>query len=338
MQPIVSRREFAALAATLAVPATRARAQAPKNFRLGVSAPVVTILPAWLGEAGGFFEKNGIKTEVISMEGGTKGIQVLMSGEIQAMHVGLAPAVLANAAGADLRLVASTSNALPISLYSVKKLEPAIPKGAKIGISTFGSETDIALSIYLPKIGLRREDVEITQVGGSGQRFAALVAGRLDIAPLLEPTISQAKARGFHEIVDLSLTDAPWVFDCVVVSKPWLAANGDTMQRFLRGYMEGAWWGLKEEARTKELISAKFKTKDQSVIDASYAEFKKLMPLDGKPSADGARSVLAQLEGLKIPYKSKDIADYIDYGPLEQLAKDGFFADMEKKYGLKMKL
>ena len=335
MQPIVSRREFGAMAASLAAPA--ALAQAPKTVRLGISAPVVTILPAWLGEAGGFFEKYGVKTEVISMEGGTKGIQVLMSGEIQAMHVGLAPAVLANNAGADLRLVASTSNALPISLYSVKKLEPAIPKGAKIGISTFGSETDIALSLDLPKIGLKREDVEITQVGGSGQRFAALVAGRLDIAPLLEPTISQAKARGYHEIVDLSRTDTPWVFDCVVVSKQWLAANNDTMLRYLRGYMEGAWWGLKEEAKTKELISVKFKTKDQSVIDASYAEFKKLMPLDGKPSAEGARSVLAQLEGLKVAVKSKEVADYIDYGPLEQLAKEGFFAEMQKKYGLAMK-
>ncbi len=334
MQPVVSRRAFGAIAASLAAPG--AFAQAPKTFRLGVSAPVVTMLPAWLGEAGGFFEKYGVKTEVISMEGGTRGLQVLMSGEIQGMHVGLAPAAQANAAGADLRLVASTSNALPISLFSVKKLEPAIPKGAKIGISTFGSETDVALSILLPKLGLKREDVEITQVGGSGQRFAALVAGRLDIAPLLEPTISQAKARGYHEIYDLSRSGDAWVFDCVVVSKQWLAANGDTMQRYLRGYMEGAWWGLKEEAKTKELISAKFKTKDQTVIDASYAEFKKLMPLDGKPSAAGAREVLKQLEALKVDLKSKDIADYIDYGPLDQLAKEGFFAEMEKKYGFKM--
>ena len=102
------------------------------------------------------------------MEGGTRGIQVLLSGEIQAMHVGLAPMAPANASGADLKLVASTSNVLPFVIFSKTKSDPPIPKGAKYGISTFGSETDIALSILLPKFGLKREDVEITQVGGSG--------------------------------------------------------------------------------------------------------------------------------------------------------------------------
>ena len=70
-------------------------------FRIGISAPVVTIFPVWMGEAGGFFEKEGLKVEVITMEGGSRGVQVLMSGEIQAMHVGLAPVVQANKQGAE---------------------------------------------------------------------------------------------------------------------------------------------------------------------------------------------------------------------------------------------
>jgi NitT/TauT family transport system substrate-binding protein len=313
-----------------------ASAQAPlKPFKLGISAPVVTVLPVWLGEAGGFFEKNGLKVEVISMEGGTRGTQVLLSGEIQAMHVGLSPVVQANGAGADLRAVASSSNKLPITLFTSKKLEPALPKGAKVGISTFGSETDIALSILLPKLGLKREDVEITQVGGTGQRYAALIAGRLDVAPLMEPAITQAKGRGFIPIYDLSESGDAWIFDSVVVTKSWLAANQDTMQRFLRGYIEGAWWGLKEESKAKELIAVKFKTQDKAVIDATYAEFRKLMPLDGRPSVEGAKNVLKQLEAIKVPVKSKAVEDYVDFGPLDQLVKDGFFAELEKKYSMK---
>ncbi len=313
-----------------------AQAQSPlKTFKLGVSATVVTMLPAWLGEAGGFFEKNGLKIEVISMEGGTRGAQVLLSGEIQAMHVGLSPVVQANGAGADLRAVASSSNKLPITLFTTKKLEPSIPKGAKIGISTFGSETDIALSLLLPKLGLSRNDVEIVQVGGTGQRYAALIAGRLDVAPLLEPAITQAKGRGYIPIYDLSESGDAWIFDSIVVTKSWLDANKDTMQRFLRGYMEGAWWGIKEEAKTKDLIAAKFKTQDKAVIDATYNDLKKLMPLDGRPSIEGAKNILTQLEAIKVPFKSKAVEDYIDFGPLDQLVKDGFFAELEKKYGLK---
>ena len=136
-------------------------------FRIGISAPVVTIFPVWMGEAGGFYEKEGVKVEVISMEGGTRGVQVLMSGEIQAMHVGLAPVVQANKQGADLRLVTSTGNTIPITIFGAAAIKNmAELKGKTIGISTFGSETDIAISIALKQIGLTRQDVTISQIGG----------------------------------------------------------------------------------------------------------------------------------------------------------------------------
>src|SRR5471032_1453202 len=137
-----------------------ARAADPTLFRIGISAPVVTIFPVWMGEAGGFYEKEGVKVEVITMEGGTRGVQVLMSGEIQAMHVGLAPVVQANKQGADLRLVTSTGNTIPITIFGTAAIKSmAELKGKTIGISTFGSETDIAISIALKNVGLGRNDV-----------------------------------------------------------------------------------------------------------------------------------------------------------------------------------
>src|SRR5262245_22372488 len=102
----------------LGAAATSARAADPIPFKIGISAPVVTIFPVWMGEAGGFYEKEGLKVDVINMEGGTRGLQVLLSGEIQGMHVGLAPAVLANKQGADLRLVTSTCNTIPITMFT----------------------------------------------------------------------------------------------------------------------------------------------------------------------------------------------------------------------------
>src|SRR5262249_22621048 len=104
------------LALALGAAATCARAADPIPFKIGISAPVVTIFPVL--EAGGFYEKEGLKVDVINMEGGTRGLQVLLSGEIQGMHVGLAPAVLANKQGADLRLVTSTCNTIPITMFT----------------------------------------------------------------------------------------------------------------------------------------------------------------------------------------------------------------------------
>src|SRR5947199_1145744 len=218
-------------------------------FKIGISAPVVTIFPVWMGEFGGFYEKEGLKVEVINMEGGTRGLQVLLSGEIQAMHVGLAPAVLANKQGADLRLVTSTCNTIPITMFTKNGVGMGDLKGKTFGISTFGSETDIAISILLKRLGLTRQDITVAQIGGSSQRFAALIAGRIDVAPLIEPGITLAKERGFVPLIDLAAAGTPWIFDSVVVTANYLKQKRETLIRFVKAYVAGAYLALSDAAR-----------------------------------------------------------------------------------------
>ena len=279
-------------------------------FKIGISAPVVTIFPVWMAEAGGFYEKEGLRVEVVNMEGGTRGLQVLLSGEIQAMHVGLAPVVLANKQGADLRLVTSTCNTIPITMFAKPGLGMADLKGKTFGISTFGSETDIAISILLNKIGLTRQDVTVSQIGGSSQRFGALIAGRIDVAPLIEPGITLAKERGFNPLIDLAAAGTPWIFDSVVVTKSYLA--------------------LADATKAKQLIAQKYKTNDAKVIDATYADFKRLMPRDAAPSVNGAQNVLDQLAVIGTVIGSKNINDYLDLSIIDRLKQDGYFAGLEK--------
>jgi NitT/TauT family transport system substrate-binding protein len=320
------------LGLTLALGMPHARAADPVPFKIGISAPVVTIFPVWMAEAGGFYAKEGLKVEVINMEGGTRGLQVLLSGEIQAMHVGLAPAVLANKQGADLRLVTSTCNTIPITMFTKSGVGMADLKGKTFGISTFGSETDIAIGILLKQQGLTRQDVTVSQIGGSSQRFGALVAGRIDVAPLIEPAITLARERGFNPIIDLAAAGTPWIFDSVVVTSGYLKQNRDTLTRFVKAYIAGAYLALADETKAKEVIAQKFKTSDPKVIAATYADFKRLMPLDAAPTVDGAKNVLDQLVAIGSDIGSRDVNDYLDLGIIAQLKQEGYFAQMAKAY------
>src|SRR5262245_2983530 len=249
------------LALSLAAPG--AHAADPIPFKIGISAPVVTILPVWMAETGGFYAKEGLKVEVINMEGGNRGLKVLLSGEITGMNVGLAPAV-----GADLRLVTSTCNTIPITMFTKPGVTTGDLKGKTFGISTFGSETDIATSVVLKQVGLTRQDVTVSQIGGSSQRFGALVAGRIDVAPLIEPAITLAKERGFNPVIDLAAAKTPWIFDSVVVNNSYLRRNRDTLTRFVKAYIEGAYLALSDEAKARQVIAQKFKTDDPKVIAA----------------------------------------------------------------------
>jgi NitT/TauT family transport system substrate-binding protein len=326
------RRLLVLLGAAMTALAGPARATDLTPFKIGISAPVVTIFPVWMAEAGGFYEKEGLKVEVVNMEGGTRGLQVLLSGEIQGMHVGLAPAVLANKQGADLRLVTSTCNTIPITMFTKAEVGMADLKGKTFGISTFGSETDIAIGILLKQLGLTRQDVTVSQIGGSSQRFAALLAGRIDVAPLIEPAITRARERGFHALVDLAAAGTPWIFDSVVVTTSYLKQNRATLTRFVRAYVAGAYLALSDESKAKAVIAQKFKTNDAKVIDATYADFRRLMPRDAAPTIEGARNVLDQLVAIGTDVGSRNVDDYLDLGIIGELKHAGYFDQMAKTY------
>jgi NitT/TauT family transport system substrate-binding protein len=320
-----------ATAALFVMPA--ARADDLTTFKIGISAPVVTIFPVWMAQAAGLDAKEGLKIESITMEGGSRGVQVLLSGEIQAMHVGLAPVVQANKQGADLRLVTSTANTVPITLFSTPAIKAAADlKGKTVGISTFGSETDVAVSIALQRLGLTRQDVTISQIGGSSQRYGALLAGRIDAAPLLEPTITAAKEKGFTPLLDLAAAKTPWIFDGVVVTNNYLKDHRDTLMHFVRAYVAGAYLALSDVPKAKELIAQKYKTSDSTVIDATYNDFKRLMPLDAGPSMTGAQNVIAQLQAIGLPVGSKDVNDYVDPSLIKELKQAGYFDAMAQAY------
>ena len=325
----------ALMAAALLAAAPAARAADLIPFKMGISAPSFTILPVHFADLGGFYEKNGLKVEIVNSEGGTRGIQVLLSGELQAMHVGLAPAVQANLKGADLRLVAATVNLMPFTFFATKPTNPPLQKGATIAISTFGSETDIAVSIMLAQLGMTRDDVTITQIGGTTQRLGAMIAGRVDVAPLLEPAVTAARERGFPVVVDLAAKKTPWIFDAVVVTRSYLKEHPDVLTRFLKAYIEGAEKAFGDEKWAKEVIAKRFKTNDPKVIDATYRDYVASTARDLTPSVEGAKSVLAQLKAIKLQVGSDNPMDYLDLGLIDKLKAEGFISAMQTQYGVK---
>ncbi|HTM07566.1 MAG TPA: ABC transporter substrate-binding protein [Verrucomicrobiae bacterium] len=307
----------------------------PTEVEVGISAQVVTMFPLWMAEVGGLYQKEGLKVQVVTMEGGTRGIQVLLSGKILAMHVGLAPVVQANKQGADLRMIASSANTIPFTIFSAPDVKTAADlKGGTVGVSTFGSESDIAVTLALKRLGLSRKDVTIVQMGGTSQRLAALLSGQAKAVPLLEPATTTAREQGLNALVDLAAANVPWVFDGLVVRRGQLDSQRALLTRLLRAYIGGAYLALADEKRAKELIAAQFKTSDAKVINATYNDFKRLMPLDAEPSRAGAENVIAELQAIGVAVGSRNPEDHLDSGIIQTLKKEGFFTALKRQYGM----
>src|SRR5207247_5554452 len=136
-------------------------------------------------------------------------------------------------------------------------------------------------------------------------------------------------------IVDLEAAKTPWIFDAVGVSSGYLQQNRATLTRFVKAYIAGAYLALADQKKAEEVIAQKFKTNDAKVIAATYADFKRLMPLDAAPSIEGANNVLEQLVAVGTDIGSRNVNDYLDLGIIEQLKQERYFDQLEKTYAVK---
>jgi ABC-type nitrate/sulfonate/bicarbonate transport system substrate-binding protein len=305
----------------------------PTPFDVGVSGNGVTFFTLWMAEAGGFFKKAGLNVQVVDLPGGTRSLQVLLAGKIAATHAGLGPLAQANNQGADLRMIASTSNTIPFTIFSDPNVKNAADlKEGKIGISTFGSEADLAVALALKQLGLKRKDVTVVQIGENATRLQALLAGQLTATPLAEPMASLARAQGLNPLMDL--TTVPWVSTGVVVKRSQLESQRALVATFLRAYIEGAYLARADEQQAKQVIKLKYKTNDANAINATYIEFKRTMPVDAEASRAGAENVFEQMQAIGLNVGSSKIEDHISNDIIQSLRAEGFFDAMKRKYSI----
>jgi NitT/TauT family transport system substrate-binding protein len=302
-------------------------------LKVGISEPVNTVLALWMAQAGGFYAAQDLEVEILNMGGGSRGAQELQAGRIDAMHVGLSSVVRLNRGGADLRTIASLSNVIRFTFFSAPGVKTAADlKGATVGVSTFGSESDATVTLALQRLGLTRDEVAIKEVGGGMRRLAALRAGEIEATAVNEPVASTAREAGVNVMVDLAAERIPWLFSGIVVKRSTLDANRALLTRFLKAVIEGNYLALADEKRAKEVLARETGITDAKIIDISYSDFRQQTPVNTEPSRQGAENIIAQFpEGV-----SRNLQDYIDTGILEGLGQEGFFAALAQKYGRAM--
>src|SRR5690606_6322587 len=105
--------------------------------------------------------------------------------------------------GQGVKVFYSGFNMTVFDWYAVPNIKSlADAKGARFGVTTFGSSTDFLTRYALTIHGIDpQKDVQIIQGGGSAPRLAAMEAGQLDVNIFATPEKFMAAERGFHKIM-----------------------------------------------------------------------------------------------------------------------------------------
>jgi ABC-type nitrate/sulfonate/bicarbonate transport system substrate-binding protein len=298
------------------------------TFKVGEASPANTFFAIWMARAAGFYQANGLNLEIISVVGGKESGPDLTQGRIDLMHIGMSSVVRANGAGADLRTIGSLSNVIRNTMFTAPRVKSAADlKGGTVGISSAGSESEPTTILALRKLGLKRDDVTLKEIGV--QRLDAVRNGEVSATVLGEPYRTQAFALGLNPIVDLFADKVPWLYSGLVVAKSFLATRREDAKRFLRATVEGNYLAVRDEAYAKKILAQELKLTDGKIIDSSYANFKSQTPLNAETTRPGAKNII---DIVATGAMSRNIDDYIDDSLHDDLRAEGFFDAMARKY------
>jgi NitT/TauT family transport system substrate-binding protein len=191
--------------------------------------------PWYIGIAKGFFADAGINLDIIYVPTASGLVQQLSAGSLDMVaDVGVVEPIHAVEKGAPVGLLRIVGQ---VSAYEMMaKPSIATVKDLKGKTICIGGLVDIN-RVYLDRImqanGLKDGDYDITVVGNTAGRFAALKSGAADATMLAPPVSFFAEDSGFHSI-GMIMDYAPDLpFSGTDVSLAYAAAHRDTLVKLL---------------------------------------------------------------------------------------------------------
>jgi NitT/TauT family transport system substrate-binding protein len=225
----------------LAVPAARAE----KITAGAVGGPTATMWLFYVGFDQGFFKKHDVDLDIIFAPTAPGILQQLTAGSLDIVATtGVAEPIHAVDKGANniaiARIIGANSpyamEAKP-TIGSIKDL-----KGKTIVLGGLVDITAIYWNRMAEANGLKKSDVDITVIGATAGRFAALKSGTVDATMVLPPFNFLAESAGFKNIGLVIDYVKDYPFTGLEVSKPWAATHMDLAKRLLVALDESAAW------------------------------------------------------------------------------------------------
>lgn len=236
-----------------------AGAQEPEktDVHLGVGGKsLLYYLPLTIAEQKGFFQEEGLNVTISDFAGGSKSLQALIGGSVDAVTGAYEHTVRMQTKGQDIVAVIELGRfpAIVLGVDSDLKDEVKTPgdlKGKKIGVTSPGSSTNNFVNYLLAKEGVSPEDVSFIGVGAGGTAVAAMKNGEIDALSNLDPVISTLESQGELFVLKDSRTEegtkdifgsADVPAAVLYTKQSFVEENPNTVQALVNGLYKALQW------------------------------------------------------------------------------------------------
>lgn len=228
-------------------------------------------LAPWGAADGGFFKKNGLDV-TLNYIASANGVAALVSGEVQIAGLGGSEVLSADAGGSDLVIVANLVPVypylfmVPADIHKVADL-----KGKSVGVSKFGSSSDVATRQALQSQGLNpATDVTVVQVGSAANRVSALKSGAIQGGLAQPPDTYTLQQQGMHALFDMAKLKLPAANTVVAVKRSYLQSHRTVVQAYVDALIQAVAYERHHESFTENVVAKWQQLSNRSSLGPTY--------------------------------------------------------------------
>jgi ABC-type nitrate/sulfonate/bicarbonate transport system substrate-binding protein len=267
--------------------------------------PNAKALPFHAGIEKGIFARRGIALELSFTENSTAQREGLAAGRYDVVHAAVDNAVAMADAGRDVAIVTGGDGGMNEFYVQPYVASFADLRGRALVVDAPNTAYAIQAKKILLKHGLKEGDYRVVPVGRGELRLRALAENKEYAAAILNlPFTIQAEQLGLKSLGSTVDMLGPYQANGAFALRPWIAANGALLERYIAAYVESLRWVRRPENRAEcvAMLMARLKI-PRDVAERSYATL--VDPVRGfTPDArfdmEGFRNLLtlrAEIEG-----------------------------------------
>jgi NitT/TauT family transport system substrate-binding protein len=297
---------------------TSTTAVAQDKIRIGVPLFPTVSFPVFIAHEKGFFEKNGLKAEIIRINSEPTTYQALISGDIDATSGAPTGLVQSNLQGVPVVSLGSWDNLVSYTIATREKIDDLSKlKGKKIGINRLGGKSSLILRVMLEDAGLNStKDVTLLQLGGSQERLAALMRGGIDAAPVDFAFEPKMKQMGFFLVAGKK---TPFMNGPITVKVSSLQSNRSKWVRFVKSYLEATSYLATNREGSIDVLRRAVGIEDKETLDYAYEQMRARADVELIPPDAAVENLIKMVTYVDKRASSIDKSKLADYSILREL-------------------
>jgi NitT/TauT family transport system substrate-binding protein len=320
----MKRLAFAGLACVLAYAASSAKAADKVEMGL-LGSPNATEWPFYVGLHQGFFTEAGVDLDVIYVSTPSSLVQQLAAGSLDICDIGAVEPIHAVARGAPVAILRISEAASPYDIVAksdIKTIQDL--KGHTVVIGGLLDINRVYLERVLKAAGLKDADIDITVVGNTAGRFAAIKSGAADATMLAPPVNFFAEEQGFHSIGLMIDYTKGLPFGSTDVSLAYGQKNHDAVVKFMHGLDKSIAWFNTDANKDAavDILAGEMKTNNRDDVAKSYDYMRKIgfFPNNGTLSRKGLTLLMSEMAAIgdtdgKVPFDKLVLPGVTKVGP-----------------------